>query len=394
MGTPKIQLSGIILILLSCISLLIPPASRGQCTNATFQFETHSQTLTGNGSSTFSPTPPQFNPTSGKTLVSVVVTSTITATTTVTYQNTNASTVHFFPTVNRGDVIQLNGTPLTNGSASAMFPYTTLQPFGSPGDNVSYGPTNKFNNYRIIYDSITSSDPTFSSFQGSGSLALDYFASTSFSTPGGVNISSTVSDQINLSIIYYYCNPIVLARELVTFTAIRKDENTILLNWTRVNEEPGRVYGVEVGGDGASFTGIASQPSDPVNKSASYSYSYAIRPLDKGKLYFRLKIADENNKVDYSPVRVIDLRVNSIAPTFATYPNPAKDFIILNFPYTAQTWRTDIFAADGSPVQRFSCHNTITGRLNFDRKLPAGAYFVRAFDPQTTKDYTSSFIIR
>lgn len=392
----RIHLPGMILLLLMCWAAFITPLkSSAQACAGTVQSVTYNNVINGNGSGTYAVTLPQYFSASGYTLISAVLNSYITTNSTVKFQNTDpVNEQDFSPSIGRTDVLKLNGTTTLGGASSNFgFPFTILDPAGSPNDNITYGPQNVFNNTHMVTDSITTANPILTGwFEGAGSVNFTYKSTTSLTSALGVSNSATVTDAITLSVTYYFCNPTVLSSNVVTFMATLENNQTVSLNWITVNEQAGRQYEIEVCNNGKDFTTFDSQASDPVNSDASYSYPYAINPGVKGKLYFRLKQVDIDGTASYSPVRIIDLDGGGV-PGFSIYPNPPSDYLNLVFPPGAQDWQVDILSADGSLVQRNYYNSTGSGRLNFQRQLSSGTYFARATDLQDAKSYVVPFVI-
>ena len=57
------------------------------------------------------------------------------------------------------------------------------------------------------------------------------------------------------------------------------------------------------GSDGINFDEVTNVRSNE-DTVADYFYDYSLNTNDKNKIYFRLKIIDENNNTDYSDIRV------------------------------------------------------------------------------------------
>jgi hypothetical protein len=396
MTPQKIRVPWLALALILSMDLYLAPLpSVAQSCSGTIQTVTYSTTLAGTGSGTATDNSlHQYYSADGYTLISAVMASYITTSSTVTFQNSTNVEQDFIPSISRTDVVKLNGTMLTNGNSSYNFPYTELYALGSPDDNITYGPQNVFNNTLILYDSIATSSGTLASFQGMGTLNLSYKSTTSLSVPLGVNPSASVSDNITLSVTYYFCNPIVLSSNILTFTVNRQDVQTVAIDWIVANETAGRRYDIEVSTDGKEFVYYRSQPADPSGGDASYIYKYPISPGSRGKLYFRLKQVEAAGTAAYSPVRIIDLNDSAATSRFSIYPNPPSDFINVVFPFAGSGWQVDILATDGGLVQRNYFNNSSTGRVNFTRKLASGAYFVRARELQSAEMHSASFVIR
>jgi hypothetical protein len=252
--------------------------------------------------------------------------------------------------------------------------------------------------YSILYDSLSTTDRSLDngSYSGTGSQKYTYTATTALNMPNYYSVVA-YSDTIRFKVTYFYCSPGVLASDVLSFTAVKQNDGTVLLGWNTTNEKAGRQYNIQVSGDGSNFSDYAAVNSDPVAGDASYTYSYPIDPATSGRLYFRLRIMDESGAMSFTVIRIIDLDrgMQPVKNSFYCYPNPAVDFISLNIPGgTTQPWQVDIIAADGRLVQRNRCNNTNTPRIVFTHKLPAGTYFVRVVSSGSGQRYTRSFVIR
>lgn len=210
----------------------------------------------------------------------------------------------------------------------------------------------------------------------------------------------TFSDNISFSLTYYFCNPVTLAENILTFSAYRENTATIALSWISTKEQAGRKYVVEVSRAGGDFEDISTQNADPVDQDATYAYNYSIGAADRGQLFFRIKQVDADGRASYSEVRIINLGGSGLGSggpgsgDFFIYPNPPTSYINVQFPAGGPDWQVDILSADGGLIQRNTFHNTSTGRVDFIRALASGTYFVRATDLQSVQSRTASFVIR
>jgi hypothetical protein len=383
--------------MLGASSLLPSPLAAQSCTS-TITSVAQTTTLTGTGNNTFTPTFTQYFPPGGYTLVSAVLKSTITISASMLLTNsTGAAITGVKAGVNDEDVLQLNGADLTDemgndisdeSTVTKNFAAVTVPANGS----VTVGPQTLFNNVALINDSITTANVLLNSFLGTGSLALTYSNSTGYSINTSVNVTPTFAVTTQFSLTYYYCYTGILAADILTFTATRENQQTVALNWLTTNEMAGRKYIIQVSsGNGANFSNVDTVVASAVNSDASYAYNYSINSTDTGQLFFRLKMIDPTGNTAYSPMRVIDLDGGS-ASRFSIYPNPPGDFINLSFPDKGN-WQIEIFAADGNLVQRNNFKDTNLVQIFFNRKMSAGAYFVRAVNPRTSRNYTGSFVI-
>jgi hypothetical protein len=400
MRRTAIHLSGIsiplsILILVQTF-ILVPPSASAQSCVGTLQSMTYDTTVMTNGNTGFNYTIPQF-PVSSSTLYAVTLRSTVTVNLAVTIQNNTGAVANAKVPVLRNDDIESSALP-----GSGDFNNTVIvnpaysDPGMANGAIASFGPSNIITNNSIIVDSLSTGAGTLSqpSWVGAGSNTFAYTPETALNaSPNGIRInSSTISDKISFSITYYYCNPGTLATDLLSFTAVKQNDQTVQLGWSTTNEQTGRTYEVQVSTDGTDYSVFTSVASNPAFNDASYSYSYPIPPNATGRLYFRLAIVDNNGFTTYSTVSIVNL--GDAGPAgFSIYPNPPQDFINLILPGDNRSWQIDLVSADGSLIQRNYYYNNSNPRINFNRKLTSGAYFVRATNLQSGGQHTGSFII-
>jgi hypothetical protein len=162
--------------------------------------------------------------------------------------------------------------------------------------------------------------------------------------------------------------------------------------WQTANEQPGRIYNVEKSNDGAGFDELGNVNSNQDSATANYQYNYKVTSKDGSKIYFRLKIVDTNNSVEYSDI--ISVSLSSIATQLSLYPNPSNSFINVVFDHPVNNWQIGIFTADGAPLQTSYFANTNLAHIGFINKLAPGIYFIRAFNKDLNKNYILSFMVQ
>lgn len=384
------------LILTLCITSLTRHSS-AQCTGVMQQqVYTYSLSNTGVGGNQYTLSVPQFNNVAGYDLTSVVYYSTATTTAVFGLQNTLGSSQFVNPNVSRADYVTLNGSPAAFMSSSNFNGYapTILNPAGSPGDTYTYPTTTIYNNTTLLNYSVTDPTTLLTTYTGSGNMTM-YYNSQFFvnNVQAGVNSTLTNTDAVSFSVTYNYCNT-TLASDFAGFTATRQGLSQVLLNWSVVNEEPGRIYYIQASKDGTNFGDAGSQPSQALGSNASYSYTYST-PVDAtGKLYFRIRQVDANGGVSFSNVCVVNMD-NSGNSAFSIFPNPAiaGNFISLNLPGDSRSWQVSIFSADGSLMQSNVFSNLSLVTVNFSSGMAAGTYFVRAVNPLSGVVHTGSFLV-
>ena len=396
----RIQSNGVFktLLLTLCITSLTRP-SMAQCTGPLqSSVQTTSFTTGGNALQNFSFT--MYNPPANYMLVTAVFNSTVTMSGTVTMLNNSGSDISSLRlTLSDEDNWQIGGNDILDNSGNDISDSTVTKKnvFTGPlnnGQSVTYGPATPFSNAMIFYDSITTGEGALSYFSGNGNVGITYINYPGYSISGGsatVTPNLTVSN--NISLTYYYCYVGVLADDILSFTAV-KSGNQVDLGWIADNETPGRTYTVQLSlGNGADFGDLVTIPALGTGTQAAYSNTYNIKPTDKGQLYFRLKMVDAGGGVSYSPMRIVDLNTGNTTADFSIYPNPPTNFIEVSLPENADSWQIDIVNAQGNLVQRNLFYNTALVQVNFERRLAAGTYFVRASNPLNGESHTGSFVI-
>ncbi|HRH47096.1 MAG TPA: T9SS type A sorting domain-containing protein [Panacibacter sp.] len=116
----------------------------------------------------------------------------------------------------------------------------------------------------------------------------------------------------------------ILPLKLISFTIVKKQDNTNLLQWSTEEENNSSNISVERSTDGRNFSVIAKVTA--ANKPSVNSYSFTdAQPLHAVN-YYRLKIIDKDGRFQYSTIKKID---NTIKLSAAVFPNPAKNSFYL-----------------------------------------------------------------
>jgi Secretion system C-terminal sorting domain len=116
----------------------------------------------------------------------------------------------------------------------------------------------------------------------------------------------------------------VLPLRLINFSAIRTN-NINNLQWKTADEINTKEFIVERSDDGVSFIQIASVAA---LATGSNTYQYSDNYIKEGKVYYRLRMVDNDGKFTYSNILV--LKGGNFANAVLLYPNPAKDFITVS----------------------------------------------------------------
>jgi hypothetical protein len=113
--------------------------------------------------------------------------------------------------------------------------------------------------------------------------------------------------------------------------SVTKQNTTARLNWQTANEVNTAYFNVQRSTDAVNFTTVGKVAAKPANGVQSgYSYSDDIASLKADKVYYRLRMTDNDGKFTYSRIAYITINADGIHITL--YPNPAHSyFVIANY---------------------------------------------------------------
>jgi hypothetical protein len=381
-------------IVLLCF--LIASASlqiKAQCGSG-LQSKSYNVLLNGTGNNSWGFVFPQFDPSVG-TLVAVDIRSVVSVNMSFQLSNVGASTDDYIVLASRNDNITVSalGSPISNAASQDYGPYNLQAGQDTVGaGTVALPQFFSLLSDHVINDSITSA---VAGFLGTGYVSFNYDPFTDATIIAGSNYSlnTAVSDTMRIMLTYYYCMSNILSSDITSFSVTKEAGALAKIDWVTENEIKGRVYEIEESNDVKNFNDIDSTASVVnSNGAGNYDYNYLITAGTTGKLYFRLKEINADGYVKYSEIRSIDLDHGN---EINLYPNPADNFINIVFNHPAPNgWQVDIFAADGSLVQRNYFLSTGLAHIDFLHRLAKGTYFMRAVDRQSQKMYTESFIVK
>lgn len=165
---------------------------------------------------------------------------------------------------------------------------------------------------------------------------------------------------------------------LTSFTAAPVKQD-VLLNWETSAEINTSHFTLQRSADGSQFTGIGTVQAAG-NSTVKHQYTY----LDAGALntqasvlYYRLQTTDKDGKQYYSAI--VPVKINGSGITARVYPNPATDFVVVNYNLQNSSKATlRITDAGGKQVLAKQLSNTGNGQTSVDVKaLPAGVYYIQ-----------------
>lgn len=119
------------------------------------------------------------------------------------------------------------------------------------------------------------------------------------------------------------CMPIALPLQLLSFHAVKNDNNTADIKWEIIEDEEVKLYTIEHSTPNTSWASLASiVPNATTNHTQAYTYTHT-HPTAGTNLY-RLKITDVWGKTTYSKIGAVTFDTKN---STLIYPNPTSSFV-------------------------------------------------------------------
>jgi endonuclease I len=162
----------------------------------------------------------------------------------------------------------------------------------------------------------------------------------------------------------------ILPVDIVLFSG-KLDGNFINLNWQIANEINLSHYEVERSFNGENFSSIATVKA---TQKTNYSFTDNIENTRGRRIFYRLKKVENNGGFGYSEIFTVHIPLNI---KYTVYPNPTKDFVVVNFNETiSKTYNYFIKDIAGRLVANKQ-QTSNNGKLFIDvAKLQKGVYFL------------------
>jgi hypothetical protein len=142
---------------------------------------------------------------------------------------------------------------------------------------------------------------------------------------------------------------------LIRFDAVQTIENTVQISWTTAFES--NLFGFEVqrSGDGSKWNTV-HQVRTQGNSDRSKSYQWTDARPSQGINYYRLRTLNLDQTAEYSVVRKVLINEKQ---TVRIFPNPAKDFVQLQYLNPRNEFITlELFNVQGTRVWQLSSNTT------------------------------------
>jgi hypothetical protein len=205
---------------------------------------------------------------------------------------------------------------------------------------------------------------TAADFDGDGRVDLAAANSVANPTIGEVSVllNTTVGTTLPLN--------------LISFSGSRSNDVN-KLQWQTESEINTNHFILERSNDGRSFTAIATVNA---KGSGANSYYYNDAVKQNGKIFYRLKMIDNDGRFTYSSIVILTDYTNN---TLTINPNPVKDFTSITINQNLINTKATLTDAMGKVIQRITLAHTTTS-INLSA-YPAGMYFLQLQNGETIK---------
>jgi hypothetical protein len=371
---------------------------------------TYLDTVQATQASSTSFTFPQFNPAVG-TLACISFNDTVSVVVTTAARNTDTTTGHtyIFQTTISDAVVGPDDSGPTDWLVTYASNNKTYGPIyldtdkidrvppqpRLPDDSTTFGPDTLLNN--IIGSGSTTN---IAAYLGTGTVSFSTdLTGSAGATFGGTNYSTGIKSNSwgTFRLSYYWCPTILLAENIINFTAAHRAGN-VQLQWTTENEQSGVTYEIEVSRDQSSYLPIGNLESGSETTSANqaYQFQYPLPTDAAGILYFRVKRTAPNGTVTYTVIKSINLNSDTVSGGMQVYPNPVKNTVIFAFDEMQNAnFSFELVNTAGQIIQRNAITLSGTNQVKLDlTSNPArGLYYLQAKDLTHNQQYISKVII-
>lgn len=387
----KKQLYTFIFILGSCFAAIEKTQAQCPCTNGDAPDSiVHTFTLPPTSDFSSAITFPRFNPSTG-TLNCISLLANITAVANLGIRNRDSLQRDYEFLYTQAISVSGPGGMFANANATQTYGPSTLEPYGSAGDSVHYGPDTPFLNRKL---SRTISN--VSAYMGTGNVTLNFNnTGSTLLLQGSNNYQATITTFAwgEFRLVYYWCRTSVLASGIRNFTATKKDRQ-IVLQWIYENEPAGNQYDIELSRDGYNFTSVATRNgSTGAQGLVKYDHQYAAGSEEK--LFFRVKATRAAGGVQYSAIRLVQSEGGP--DMYTVSPNPVKKYASIAFvrPQNGD-YGVEIFNGIGQSVYRkiHTLANESLIQVVLPQQQSPGLYYLRVNNLKTKEQIVQKVLLQ
>jgi hypothetical protein len=213
---------------------------------------------------------------------------------------------------------------------------------------------------------------------------------TSF-TPYDANMLVVVKSAAGcIDKVMFVPNVSILPIKLIYFQGNR-DSEKVRLQWNVAQNESSDRFEIERSYDGKNFATTGVMLS--TNKAGSETYSFSEMSNDREKIFYRLKMIDKNQKVEYSRVLAFQPK-STMEKNLTVVTNPVTDRLTMSFQSsTDQTVEIRVYDILGKirmtqPTNLYQGSNVFN--VSLSSSLRAGLYIVELANK--TEHFTAKFV--
>ena len=168
-------------------------------------------------------------------------------------------------------------------------------------------------------------------------------------------------------------NSVPLPVELLYFNAEVNEQKKVDISWATASELNNDYFVVQHSKDGVNWETV-TEIDGAGNSNVFLSYATTDDLPFSGISYYRLKQVDIDNKTTYSEIRLVKL---DVIDKISVYPNPVKNFCIINLNQQSDIQTLELYNTNGTKVKSVSVEKSETVNLDMSN-LETGVYILYA----------------
>ena len=159
-----------------------------------------------------------------------------------------------------------------------------------------------------------------------------------------------------------------------------KITDAVALKWSTSFDTKTEKFIIERAGINGGFEAIGSREASTSNQNVINYHFTDINPI-VGKNYYRIKVIDIDDNISYSKTIMIEFYPGN--PKLVLYPNPARNFIIMNFEGSNEDISIRIYDLNGKLVKQQMRRGQSDLQIDISALHP-GTYILRAENSTTS----------
>jgi hypothetical protein len=179
----------------------------------------------------------------------------------------------------------------------------------------------------------------------------------------------------------------LLPLSLGDFTA-KLIQNDVQLNWNTFNEINTSYFDIQRSYDGTNFTSAGNMPASG-NSGNQKSYAFTDNAVLKGSvIYYKIVTYDLNGQ--FSSGKIVSVNTKQLINSVHVYPNPARDYVHIDFAALKETFAITIIDNSGKVVSQTNFTTLAQNQVfKFIRgNLSNGVYFIRIRDTENGRAFS------